>query len=99
MKHPLHRLIGESIYQSDFPNCQVISDSVVFIQIVDTSKLKQDATSKLQQFKNLSHSIRTLLPLKGSSISEYRLIAWNPSDSKTLLEDFLNYLRNILKVA
>jgi len=47
-------------------------DSVTFIQIVGTSRLKR-LSVKPEQWKNLEASIRNILPLKDSNIREYRL--------------------------
>ena len=46
-----------------------------FVQIVDSSKLKKDKTSKLKQFGNVQKSICKLLPLGHSTILTYELIA------------------------
>ncbi|MGY5874588.1 MAG: hypothetical protein RTU30_02470 [Candidatus Thorarchaeota archaeon] len=48
-------------------------DSTTFIQILDSSKLKADKTSKFDQWKNLEHSINNILPVKESNITDYRL--------------------------
>ena len=48
-------------------------NSVIFIQIVDTSKLKEDKTSKYEQWENLERSINNIIPLKDSKIKQYRL--------------------------
>ena len=55
-------------------------DSVTFIQILDSSKLKADKTSKFVQWENLEHSIRRILPVKGSHITNYRLFFGDESD-------------------
>ena len=47
-------------------------DSVTFIQILDSSKLKAK-TSKFTQWENLEHSINNILPVKKSNITDYRL--------------------------
>jgi len=47
-------------------------DSVTFIQVVNTSKLKA-RSMKPYQWKNLEASIKNILPLKESNIREYRL--------------------------
>ena len=46
-----------------------------FVQVVDSSKLKGDKTSKLAQFENIRESIREVLPLSGSGVSSYELVA------------------------
>jgi len=55
-------------------------DSVTFIQILDSSKLKADKTSKFTQWENLEHSINNILPVKESNITNYRLFFGNRSD-------------------
>ena len=55
-------------------------DSVTFIQILDSSKLKADKTSKFTQGKNLERSINHILPVKDSNITEYRLFYVDKSD-------------------
>lgn len=55
-------------------------DSVTFIQILDSSKLKADKTSKFKQWKNLEHSINNIIPVKESNITDYRLYYGNVSD-------------------
>lgn len=55
-------------------------DSVTFIQILDSSKLKEDKTSKFTQAKNLERSINNILPVKESNITDYRLFYVNRSD-------------------
>jgi len=48
-------------------------DSVTFIQIMDTSKLKRDKTSKFRQWDNLEKSIQAILPITDNGIQRYRL--------------------------
>jgi len=51
-----------------------MGNSVVFIQIVDTSKLVRDKTAKFKQWKALEESINKIIPLKNSMITSYRLL-------------------------
>jgi translation elongation factor EF-Ts len=53
----------------------VMDSSVTFIQIVDTSKLVKNRTSKFEQWKALEMSINNTKPLNYSNISCYRLLA------------------------
>ncbi len=48
-------------------------DSVTFIQILDSSKLKAERTSKFTQGENLERSINNILPVKESNITDYKL--------------------------
>lgn len=57
-----------------------MDDSVLFLQILDSSKLKNDGTSKLEQFKNLEKSIQSVIPLKDSSIDSYRIFYGDVSE-------------------
>jgi len=58
-----------------------MSDSVFFIQILNTSRLKE-GTVKPDQWINLERSIMNILPIKGSKIREYKLLYGNVSDFK-----------------
>ena len=58
-------------------------DSVTLIQILDTSNLKEDKTSKFEQWKNLEKSIEDILPVKGSRINEYRIFYGSKSYFET----------------
>jgi hypothetical protein len=51
-----------------------MADSVLFIQIVDTSKLVRNKTAKYAQWKALEKSINRILPIKDSNIISYRLL-------------------------
>jgi hypothetical protein len=50
-----------------------MGESVLFIQVVDSSKLKKGKTSKPKQFENIMTSIKAILPLKNTTITDYRL--------------------------
>lgn len=50
-----------------------MGDPVLFIQILDASKLKPDRTSKMVQWNRVEQSIRDIIPIKGSRIHDYRL--------------------------
>jgi hypothetical protein len=60
-----------------------MDDSVTFIQIVDTSKLVKDRTSKFKQWKTLEESINRIIPLKNSKITKYRLFGIDEPDKLT----------------
>jgi len=62
-----------------------MGDSVIFIQIVDTSKLVRDKTSKFKQWKALEESINKIIPLKNSKITLYKLLNTNHLDDLTSL--------------
>ncbi|AGK61218.1 hypothetical protein Asulf_01221 [Archaeoglobus sulfaticallidus PM70-1] len=41
-----------------------MDNSVLFTQILDSSKLEIDRTSKLEQFRNIEKSIKDIIPIK-----------------------------------
>jgi hypothetical protein len=57
-----------------------MDDSVAFIQIVDTSKLVKEKTSKPMQWKVLEESISSIIPLKNSRITSYRILTADKLD-------------------
>jgi len=63
-----------------------MDDYVTFVQIVDTSGLVKEKTSKYKQWKALEGSIRKIIPLKNSRIAEYRLFS---TDEKSELFQFI----------
>jgi hypothetical protein len=66
-----------------------MDDSVVFIQIVGTSKLAKDKTQKFKQWKALEESISKITPLKNSRITEYRLF------NADQLDELSSFIRKI----
>ncbi len=52
---------------------------VLFIQIVDTSNL-DERTGKFEQFNAMEEAIKSILPLKGSEVVDYRLLAGDRYD-------------------
>ncbi len=77
-----------------------MSDSVSFIQIVNTARLKAGA-AKIEQWENLEKSIMDILPIKGSEIRKYGLIYGNVSDferrNSNEYADLVACVRNALK--
>ena len=76
-----------------------MDDSVLFLQILDSSKLKHDRTSKLEQFKNLEKSIQGVIPLKGSSIDSYRIFYGDISEftDGEVKNELIDCIRGALK--
>lgn len=72
-------------------------DSVLFIQIIDTSKLKAKSL-KLRRFEGIEKSIQSIIPLKNSKITEYRLLCGNIEDfeSGDLREELIDCIQNHL---
>ena len=178
MDHPLHKVIGDMIQDSEFPNCTIIKDpacsgsqnvplfcsnkksnqteycnvdllilkdnkigviieieeanikptqicgkfltsalsshfihttqndvpigmgnSVAFIQILDTSKLKEDKTSKIEQWKNIEKSIQNIVPVNSSRINNYRLFFGNPSNfrEENKRKELIDHIRKVLR--
>lgn len=69
------------IHESENNNPIRMSDSVSFIQILNTSRLKE-GTAKPDQWKNLEKSIRKILPIEGSRIRKYKLLCGDISEFK-----------------
>jgi hypothetical protein len=62
------------IHESEGNKLVEMADSVVFIQIVDTSKLKRGKTAKFKQWKALEDSINCILPVESSHVKQYKLL-------------------------
>ena len=77
-----------------------MSDSVSFIQILNTARLKAGA-AKPNQWQNLQKSIMDTLPIKGSRIREYKLLYGNLSDFKgrhrNKCVELITYIKDALK--
>ena len=75
-----------------------MSDSVLFIQILDTSQLKEK-TSKIKQWENLEKSIKNILPI--NKIRKYKLLYGNVSDFKNgesnKCDKLVDYIKEALK--
>jgi len=76
-----------------------MDDSVLFLQILDSSKLKPDRTSKLEQFRNLEKSIQSVIPLKDSSIGSYRIFYGDVSEftDEGIKNELIYCIREALK--
>lgn len=73
-------LFNYYIHNSKNSDCYRMDDSVLFIQILDTSKLKKDKTSKIKQWKNIERSIRRIIPVESSKIDNYRIFYGDVSE-------------------
>jgi len=70
--------------------------SVLFIQIVDTSKLKKDKTKKAKQWGNIEKAIKHIIPVKKSRIDKYKLFYGNVADfgpNGEKRDKLINYIR------
>ena len=84
------------IHQSENNTPIEMDDSVLFIQILDTSKLKE-GSSKKEQWENLEKSIKNLLPI--GKISKYELLHGNGSDFNNRIGKKCNKLVSCIKDA
>ena len=57
-----------------------MSGSVLFVQVLDASRLKKDETSKIEQWGEIERSIQGVVPIKGSRIGHYRLFHGDTCD-------------------
>ena len=76
-----HYLIHKSLNNEPM----AMDENVIFIQIVNVSKLK-NKTSKIEQWTSLEQSINSILPLKTSNITKYRLFFSNQVELMNFLE-------------
>ena len=88
------------IHESEHNTAIGMSDSVSFIQILDTSQL-QDRTSKVKQWENLEKSIMNILSVEGIKIGKYKLLYGNVSDFKdgnsNKCAELITYIKEVLK--
>ena len=72
-----------------------MAKSVLFIQILDVSKLKIGKTAKTKQWQKLEKSIQNTIPVKDSTIDRYRIFSgkYHDFDSKELLMCISNFLK------
>jgi hypothetical protein len=177
-QHPLHKVIGEIIRESEFPNCKVIKDpacggkqntplfridrksnkteycnvdllilkdnkvrviaeieeaditptkafgkfftsalsshfihrtqndvpigmgnSVSFIQILDTSRLKEHKIAKLSQWQYIENSIKSIVPVKNSKINHYKIFFGDISSlgEENRRKEIIDHIRKALK--
>jgi hypothetical protein len=83
------------IHESENNNLVRMADSVLFVQIVNTVKLKIDKTAKIEQWEHIKKSIQSIIPFKESSISQYEIFYGNKSnfDKKSLVDCILGFLK------
>ena len=81
-------LSSHYIHQNSGNKPVKMADSVLFIQVVDTSSLVIDRTAKVGQWRALEKSIRNVLPI--NKITEYRLLTTDElKNIKELIKQFL----------
>lgn len=76
-----------------------MGDNVSFIQVLDTSKLKKDKTSKIKQCQNLAESIGSIIPIRGSKIVKYKIFSRDASEFEKdpqKRNELINYIKGAL---
>ena len=83
------------IHESENNSLIRMADLVLFIQILDTLKLKIDKTAKTKQWGQIKRSIQNIIPLKESSISQYEIFYGNKSNfnEKALVDCISGFLK------
>lgn len=85
-------LSSHYIHPKDNNEAIEMNDSVSFIQVLDTSKLHTKNSSKKVQWENLEESIRKNIPLKDSSITNYKIILGEPTEAVQLEKQLVNQI-------
>lgn len=88
------------IHESKNKEPKSMSDSVLFIHILDKSKLKEDKTSKIRQGENIEKSIGDIIPISGSKIDNYRLFYEDIDDydkDGDKRQELVSYIEEFLK--
>lgn len=78
-----------------YNNVPIAIVEALFLQILDTTGLKT-ATSKIRQWKNLESSIHILLPLRKSSIINYKLMWANSKNLQSTANQLCNCINYFL---
>ncbi len=60
------------IHENKVRNTFKMDEKVLFIQILDTSKLKE-GTNKIEQWRNIEKSINQIIPVRDSKIRKYSI--------------------------
>lgn len=74
--------------------------SVLFLQILDTSKLKSDKTKKVKQWENIEKSIKRVIPIDKSRVDQYKLFYGKDSEFEAKEEKrdkLIRFIRRNLK--
>jgi len=74
-----------------------MDNSVVFIQILDTSKQKRKS-ARNEQWENVKMSIQSIIPVKGSYIKKYKIFHGKQSDFKSgkTRDNLIKFVRSAL---
>ena len=68
----------------------IFHEEAVFVQVVDTSKLKHEKSSKMSQFKIIEDQLKELLPLR--NIRSYRLFPINGAADTNNIAQLVEYI-------
>jgi len=77
-----------------------MEDPVLFVQVLDTSELKKDKTSKIKQWKNLEELVESIIPIKNSKIRKYKIFygeASNFDSGGEKAKILIDYIRKFLR--
>ena len=77
------------------PDPVPIARPALFVQVVDTSRLKP-GSSKPEQFRNIQSRIQQVLPLRGSAVREYVLLQIDGSDPEIDCQGLIDKVRSAL---
>ena len=73
--------------------------AVLFIQILDTSKLEIEKTSKIKQWDNIEKAIKDILPIKDRHLDCYKIFFGNVQEfgiNGERRNELISYLKNYL---
>jgi len=76
-----------------------MGDLVSFIQILDTSELKENKTSKFNQWEYIENSIRNIVPVRNSKINDYKIFSGNVSSfrEEDKRQEIIDHIRKVLQ--
>jgi len=74
-----------------------ISENAVFIQIVDTSKFSEEASSKSEQMLRIEKAVQRIASKDSGSIREYKLFLISGINDSTELKKMEDYVADLTK--
>lgn len=78
-----------------------MADSVLFIQILDTSNLKEGKTAKIEQWENIKKSIQRISPIEKSNIDQYKIFYGDEAEfgkKAKRREELVQYIKQNLEL-
>jgi len=85
------------IHESEDNKPKQMDDEVTCIQVMNASKLNREQTKKFNQWKNIEQSVRAILPVTGSNVTNYGLFYGTASDFED--DDYSKELVDFIKKA